>query len=142
MNGRNLLFSDKVEFSETKFSKLLGNFGNYAAPLPNNDTLFLDLFRNVINAVDLSFTNPSARIVVRNSTGIPINYSQTGFNAIRPGSVIPNVDLSSISFPTSIQAMSSTFQSYVLRSNSQSSILQLHASTMRIGELLTSSLRG
>jgi hypothetical protein len=45
---------------------------------------------------------------VRNSTGIPINHTQTSFNAIRPGSVIPNVDLSSISFPTSIQAMSST----------------------------------
>ena len=101
-------FTSNLKFSETEFSKLRGNFGSYAAPLPNNDTLILHLFRNVINAVNLSFTDPSARILVRNSTGIPINYSQTSFNAIRPGSVIPNVDLSSISFPTSIQAMSST----------------------------------
>ena len=101
-------FVSHLEFSETEFSKLCGNFGNYTAPLPNNDTLFLDLFRNVINAVDLSFTNPSARILVSNSTGIPINYTQSGFNAFRPGSSIPNVDLSSISFPTSIQAMSSS----------------------------------
>ena len=98
-------FTSNINFSDTEFSKLRGNFGNYTAPLPNNDTLFLHLFRNVINAVDLSFTNPSARILVSNSTGIPINYTQTSFNAIRPGSVIPNVDLSSISFPTSIQAM-------------------------------------
>ena len=101
-------FVSHLEFSETEFSKLCGNFGNYTAPLPNNDTLFLHLFRNVINAVDLSFTNPSARILVSNSTGIPINYNQTSFNAYRPGSTIPNVDLSSISFPTSVQAMSSS----------------------------------
>ena len=101
-------FSSTINFSNTEFSKLRGNFGSYAAPLPNNDTLFLHLFRNVINAVNLSFTNPSARILVSNSTGIPINYTQTSFNAVRPGSVIPNVDLSSISFPTSIQAMSSS----------------------------------
>ena len=101
-------FTSNINFSGSEFRKLHGIFGNYAAPLPNNDTLFLDLFRNVINAVDLSFTNPSARILLSNSTGIPINYTQTSFNAIRPGSVIPNVDLSSISFPTSIQAMSST----------------------------------
>ena len=101
-------FTSNINFSGTEFRKLRGNFGNYAAPLPNNDTLFLDLFRNVINAVNLSFTNPSARILLSNSTGIPINYTQTSFNAYRPGSTIPNVDLSSISFPTSIQAMSST----------------------------------
>lgn len=101
-------FTSNIKFSEAEFSKLRGNFGSYAAPLPNNDTLFLHLFRNVINAVDLSFTNPSARILLSNSTGIPINYTQTSFNAFRPGSTIPNVDLSSISFPTSIQAMSST----------------------------------
>ena len=101
-------FTSNINFSGTEFIKLHGIFGNYAAPLPNNDTLFLDLFRNVINAVDLSFTNPSARILLSNSTGIPINYTQTSFNAFRPGSSIPNVDLSSISFPTSIQAMSST----------------------------------
>ena len=101
-------FSSDLKFLGTKFSKLCGNFGNYTAPLPNNDTLFLHLFRNVINAVNLSFTNPSARILVSNSTGIPINYTQTSFNAIRPGSVIPNVNLSSISFPTFIPAMGIT----------------------------------
>lgn len=101
-------FVSHLELSGAEFSKLCGNFGNYAAPLPNNDTLFLHLFRNVINAVELNFTNPSSRILVSNSTGIPINYTQTSFNAIRPGSVIPNINLSSISFPSSITAMGST----------------------------------
>ena len=101
-------FSSQIEFSETAFKKLCGNFGNYSAPLANNDTLFLYLFRNVINAVDLNFTNPSASILVSNSTGIPLNYTQTSFSAFRLGGVIPNVDLSSISFPTSIQAMAGT----------------------------------
>jgi hypothetical protein len=101
-------FSSQIEFSETAFKKLCGNFGNYSAPLANNDTLFLYLFRNVINAVDLNFTNPSASILVSNSTGIPLNYTQTSFSAFRLGGVIPNVDLTSISFPTSIQAMAGT----------------------------------
>lgn len=101
-------FSSQIEFSETTFKKLSGNFGNFSAPLANNDTLFLYLFRNFINAIDLNFTNPSARILVSNSTGIPLNYTQTSFNAYRPGGVIPNVDLSSISFPAFVQAMGET----------------------------------
>lgn len=96
------LFTTQLRFENEAFGKLSGYFGNYSAPLNQEDTLFLHIFRNVISAQNLLFTNPSAKIIVSNSTGLPINYTQNSFNAYRPGISIPSVDLSGFTFPTSI----------------------------------------
>ena len=95
-------FSAQLSFENTVFEKLSGYFGNYSAPLIDDDTLFLRIFKNVITAQNLYFTNPTARIVISNSTGIPINYTQTAFGAFRPGVSIPSVDLSGFTYPTNI----------------------------------------
>lgn len=96
------LFSTQLRFEDETFGKLSGYFGNYAAPLNQDDTLFLHIFRNVISAQNLFFTNPSAKIIVSNSNGLPINYTQNSFNAYRPGTSIPSVNLNGFTFPTSI----------------------------------------
>ncbi len=96
------LFTTQLNFEDEAFGKLSGYFGNYSAPLNQDDTLFLHIFKNVISAQNLLFSNPSAKIIVSNSTGLPINYTQTSFNAYRPGTSIPSVDLSGFTFPTSI----------------------------------------
>ena len=97
--------TSNLRFEQEAFSKLSGYFGNYSAPIPNEDTLFLYIFRNIINASNLNFNNPSARIQVSNSTGMPIQYHQTAFSAARPGATIPSVDISSIPNPTVLPAI-------------------------------------
>ncbi len=103
----NCLSSD-LSFTDVSFGKLSGLFGNYSASLSQNDTLFMHIFRNVISAQNLQFINPKARIVVSNSTGIPIDYTQNSFSAFRPGTSIPSVDISGFSFPDLIAAQEHT----------------------------------
>jgi len=92
-----------------RFKRLNGFFTGLQMPVPNTDTLFLRLFKNVISADQLNFQNPRAKISVLNSTGIPLNSTIQSFAGFRNGVSIPPVNLSNVPFPLSVPKQSGLF---------------------------------
>jgi hypothetical protein len=99
-NHFNLLYS----FNDCLFSSLHGDFGNFQMPIVTNDSIHLGIFRNTISATELLFDNTEAKVVIQNSTGIPLNYTMQSFKGIRQGVNIPLVNLSAYSFPSPVPA--------------------------------------
>jgi hypothetical protein len=98
-------FTSTIQLQNLEFSRISGYFNNLSMPVPNDDTLFVRIFKNIINAAELSFQNPRGILTFRNSTGLPAQGSVLSFNGFRIGSSIPLVNLSSIPNPVSIFPM-------------------------------------
>jgi hypothetical protein len=90
-----------------QFKAVYGYFQGLQMPVQQNDSLEIGLFRNTIDAVELNFLTPRARISTFNSTGIPFQTQITGFEGIRPGFTIPQVPASDYNTTSTLNAMPS-----------------------------------
>lgn len=97
-------FTSSVQLKEQEFKKITGYFPGLEMPIVTNDTLFLRIFKNAIEADILDFEDPSAKISIRNSAGIPLKSSLNAFTGFRPGAMIPPVNLSGTSYPIDVPA--------------------------------------
>ncbi len=87
-------FQADVEILDPKFKRLSGYFAGLQMPIVTRDTMFVGIFRNAIEAIDLNFEEPSATVSLFNSTGLPVSTSITDIEAIRPGFSIPQIQAS------------------------------------------------
>lgn len=90
-------FQAEVEISDPQFKRLSGYFAGLQMPIVTRDTMFVGIFRNAIEAIDLNFEAPSATVSLFNSTGLPVSTSITDIEAIRPGFSIPQIQASNYS---------------------------------------------
>jgi hypothetical protein len=120
-------FTSTIQLQNLEFSRISGYFNNFSMPVSMNDTLFLRIFKNVINANIINFQNPRANLTFKNSTGIPAQATLNSFIGFRNGASIPPINLSSISNPINLPRMGSfngpAFQSaFELNSSNGSNI--------------------
>lgn len=87
-------FQAEVEIVDPKFKRLSGYFSGLQMPIVTRDTMFVGIFRNAIEALELNFEAPTATVSLFNSTGLPINTEITDIEAIRPGFSIPQIQAS------------------------------------------------
>lgn len=87
-------FQADVEILEPEFKRLSGYFAGLQMPIATRDTMFVGIFRNAIEALDLNFEEPTATVSLFNSTGLQVNTLITDIEAIRPGFSIPQVQAS------------------------------------------------
>lgn len=92
-------FSAEVQIQDPQFSRLSGYFAGLQMPIVTRDTMFIGIFRNAIEALELDFEEPSAEISLYNSTGLDINTTITDIEAIRPGFSIPQVQPANYNLP-------------------------------------------
>jgi len=100
-------FTSTIQLQNLEFSRISGYFNNFSMPVPNDDTLFLRIFKNIIDATELSFQNPRGILTFKNSTGLPAQANLSSFNGFRIGASIPLVNISSIPNPVNISPMGS-----------------------------------
>jgi hypothetical protein len=84
-------FQAEVEIVDPKFKRLSGYFSGLQIPIATRDTMFVGIFRNAIEALELNFEAPTATVSLFNSTGLPVNTVITDIEAIRPGFSIPQI---------------------------------------------------
>ena len=84
-------FQAEVEIVDPKFKRLSGYFSGLQMPIATRDTMFVGIFRNAIEALELNFEAPTATVSLFNSTGLPVNTVITDIEAIRPGFSIPQI---------------------------------------------------
>lgn len=113
-----------------QFNAVFGYFQGLQMPVQQNDSLEIGLFRNTIDAVELNFLTPRARISTFNSCGIPFQTQITGFEGIRPGFTIPQVPSSDYNAPVTLNAMSSP------QSTPASTAIDLPSSTTNIAQVV------
>ncbi len=87
-------FQAEVEIVDPKFKRLSGYFSGLQMPIATRDTMFVGIFRNAIEALELNFEAPTATVSLFNSTGLPVNIVITDIEAIRPGFSIPQIQAS------------------------------------------------
>ena len=87
-------FQAEVEIVDPKFKRLSGYFSGLQMPIATRDTMFVGIFRNAIEALELNFEAPTATVSLFNSTGLPVNTVITDIEAIRPGFSIPQIQAS------------------------------------------------
>ena len=87
-------FQAEVEIVDPKFKRLSGYFSGLQMPIATRDTMFVGIFRNAIEALELNFEAPTATVSLFNSTGLPMNTVITDIEAIRPGFSIPQIQAS------------------------------------------------
>ena len=87
-------FQAEVEIADPKFKRLSGYFSGLQMPIATRDTMFVGIFRNAIEALELNFEAPTATVSLFNSTGLPVNTVITDIEAIRPGFSIPQIQAS------------------------------------------------
>lgn len=92
-------FSAEVQIQDPQFSRLSGYFAGLQMPIVTRDTMFIGIFRNAIEALELDFEEPSAEISLYNSTGLDVNTTITDIEAIRPGFPIPQVQPANYNLP-------------------------------------------
>lgn len=92
-------FSAEVQIQNPQFNRLSGYFAGLQMPIVTRDTMFIGIFRNAIEALELDFEEPSAEISLYNSTGLDVNTTITDIEAIRPGFSIPQVQPTNYSLP-------------------------------------------
>lgn len=97
-------FNTTLEFKDQEFKKISGFFPGLEMPIVTKDTLFLRIFKNILEADELNFENPAAKITIQNSAGIPLKSSLEAFTGFRPGGVIPPVNLSGTNYPVDVPA--------------------------------------
>lgn len=85
--------------SNGSYKKLHGSFGSLQFPLVSNDTLEPGIFRNVIQASNLVFENPTVDVQVQNSTGFGGDFALNSIRGFRAGATIPNLTVSAYTFP-------------------------------------------
>lgn len=95
-----------LKIKEQEFTRVGGYFPGLDMPIVTNDTLFLRIFKNAIDADILDFQKSSARITVQNSCGIPLKSTLNAFTGFRPGASIPPLNLSGTSYPVDVPAIS------------------------------------
>ncbi len=100
-------FTSTIQLQNLEFSRISGYFNNFSMPVLNDDTLFVRIFKNVINATTLNFQNPRGILTFKNSTGLPAQGSVASFNGFRTGASIPLINISSIPNPVNISPMES-----------------------------------
>lgn len=98
-------FTSTIQLQNLEFSRISGYFNNFFMPVPNDDTLFVRIFKNVINATALNFQNPRGILTFKNSTGLPAQANLSSFNGFRIGANIPQVNISSIPNPINLLSM-------------------------------------
>ena len=114
-------FSAEVQILDPQFSRLSGYFAGLQMPIVTRDTMFIGIFRNAIEALELDFEEPSAEISLYNSTGLDVNTTITDVEAIRPGFSIPQVQASNYNVPFVLPAQN------LNSSESGSDLIQLTA---------------
>jgi len=92
-------FTAEVQIQNPEFSRLSGYFAGLQMPIVTRDTMFIGIFRNAIEALELDFEEPSAEISLYNSTGLDVNTTITDVEALRPGFSIPQVQTAIYSQP-------------------------------------------
>ncbi len=95
----NSQFSAEVEIADPEFRRVSGYFAGLQMPVVTRDTMFIGIFRNAIEALELDFEEPAAEISLYNSTGLDFTTSITDVEALRPGFSIPQVQSSSYNQP-------------------------------------------
>lgn len=110
----------QARFLDPDYQQISGNFGGLNLPMANPDTLILHVFRNTIDALALDFAQSSARIEIRNHTGMATNVTVTDFQTVRPGASSPQCNPSSYQIPTALAAGQS--QTFELTANNNSGI--------------------
>ena len=98
-------FTFDFQIQSPQFKVVYGFFQGLQMPVQQNDSLEIGLFRNAIDAVELNFLTPKARISTFNSSGIPFQTQVTSFEGFRPGFTIPQVPTSDYNATATLGAM-------------------------------------
>lgn len=72
-------------FSNMKFDKIFGDVGQLALS-PNTDTVALSIFKNSLGNGTFTLVNPSAKVIISNSYGIPVKASISQLEGYNPPS--------------------------------------------------------
>ena len=75
-------------FSNMKFDKFFGDIGQLALS-PNKDTVPLAIFKNSLGTGTFTLVDPSVKVVISNSYGIPINASISQLDGYNPPVAYP-----------------------------------------------------
>ncbi len=114
-------------FSNLNFNKLFGDIGQLALS-PTQDTVALSIFKNSLGLGTFTLVNPSAKVVISNSYGVPINATIAALNGFNP----PATTYPITGYPTPLPILSPTFSQIgqILKdsfslTNSNSNIVQV-----------------
>ncbi len=87
-SGTPPLPSDKVTITESltnmKFDKIFGDIGQVALS-PDKDTVAISIFKNAIGSGSFTLVDPSVKISISNSYGVPIGASMAQLDGYNPG---------------------------------------------------------
>jgi hypothetical protein len=88
-SGAAPLTTDQITINQSlsnmKFAKVFGDIGQQSLS-PNVDTVKLSIFKNVLGAATFTLANPTIKLILSNSYGVPITASISQFDGYTSGS--------------------------------------------------------